>query len=73
MRWGEWLIMTGVVLLIFLVEWPRFRSYTRKEKLAFCSLLCIGWILSLFDLTQTPGPITFVEALFKPLGAMLER
>lgn len=71
MNWSLGVGMTVAVLLIFLVEWPKLRSQPRKDRYAFVLLLSIGWILSLFDLQNLPGPITFLEMVFRPFSAMM--
>lgn len=73
MRWGAFLLTSGIVVLIILYQWPRMKQNPRKDKMAFVSLLLIGWILSMFDLPHMSGPTSWIEALFKPFGRFMEK
>ncbi|MFF2875769.1 hypothetical protein ACFVR2_05545 [Gottfriedia sp. NPDC057991] len=67
MKWGAFIGTAVVVSLIFFFEWTRMKQSPKKDKIGFILLLFIGWIFSLFNLQQMDGPITWVEAIFKPL------
>ncbi|WP_421617804.1 hypothetical protein ACAF76_010100 [Brevibacillus sp. TJ4] len=71
MRWGIMLGKTVVVVLIFLFEWPKIKSQSKKDKRAFLTLLGIGWVLFLFDLPNIPGPTTLLDTIFKPITSMM--
>ena len=49
-RWGAFFATTVIVALIILYQWPRMKQNPKKDKLAFITLLLIGWVLSMFDL-----------------------
>ncbi|HTG70739.1 MAG TPA: hypothetical protein VL921_15885 [Candidatus Udaeobacter sp.] len=69
-------LFTGVTfaaLLILWCDWPRMKEKPTKDKAAFVSLLLIGWLLSMLDLPNTPGPITLLEAIFKPFRGLVEK
>ncbi|MBU8880851.1 hypothetical protein BGM26_18010 [Bacillus sp. FJAT-29790] len=72
MKWG---IFLGVLLFIGLIgvyERPKMKKYPRKDKIAFFTLLTMAGILSLFDLPNMPGPVTFLESIFKPIRRFME-
>ncbi|WP_374724338.1 hypothetical protein [Calidifontibacillus erzurumensis] len=45
-----------------------------KEKAAFLSMTFLGWILALLLIIfpDIPGPTQLIDAIFKPLGKILE-
>lgn len=72
MKWGVILSMTALAVLLILFEWPRMKKVPKKDKVVFFVLIFLAWILSLQDLPNLPGPATALNALFKPLGSVLE-
>ncbi|WP_281887734.1 hypothetical protein [Paenibacillus sp. YYML68] len=72
MRWGNVLIVTLIMIGIAAYELPKLKKHARKDRAVFIILLLTGWLLLLFDLPYTKGPITLVEALFKPLSTIIE-
>jgi hypothetical protein len=73
MRWGAFFSTTVIVALIILFQWPSMKQNPKKDKLAFFTLLLIGWGLSMFDLPHIGGPTSWVEALFRPFGQFMEK
>jgi hypothetical protein len=73
MRWQRIAGVTLIVSIIFLYEWPRIKRNPPKDKAAFAVMMLAGWVLSLFDLPVTTGPITWITTMFKPLGKMMEK
>lgn len=73
MRWGAFLVTTVIVVLIILYQLPRMKQKPKKDKMAFFTLLLIGWILSMFDLPHLGGPTAWIETLFSPFGRFLEK
>lgn len=73
MKWGAFISITAVVTLIILYEWARLKQAPKKDKIAFFLLLFIVWVLSMFNLQQMAGPVTLVEAIFKPFSQFLEQ
>lgn len=73
MRWGAFFATTVIVALITLYQWPRMKQNPKKDKMAFITLLLIGWVLSMFDLPNIGGPTAWVEALFRPFGRFMEK
>ncbi|MBA9028203.1 MULTISPECIES: hypothetical protein [Bacillaceae] len=73
MRWGVFVSTTIIVVLIILYEWPKMKQNPKKDKVAFFTLLLIGLVLSMFDLSHMAGPTTWLETLFKPFGEFMEK
>lgn len=75
MRWGTILVATVFVVLIVLYEWPKMKQHTKKEKTVFIVITAMGWILAvlLVIFPNMKGPTQWVDALYKPLGALLEQ
>lgn len=72
-RWGVLLGVTVIMALIVLYEWPKMKHTPKKDKAAFFFLLMVGWVLAMFDLPNIAGPVTWLDALFKPIfGKILE-
>ncbi|MDQ8734179.1 hypothetical protein [Paenibacillus sp. LHD-38] len=65
--------VTIAALLILWFEWPRMKAKPIKDKAALVSLLLIGWLLTMLDLPNTPGPTTLLEAIFKPFRGLVEK
>lgn len=64
--------MTAVIIaIVIFVEWPKMKQYPKKDKRVFFVLLFIGLGLSIFDLPYIPGPITWLEAFFKPFAQFM--
>lgn len=69
------LAITVTVALIALFEWRQINQKLKREKIAFVTLTAVGWLLAILLVLypDMPGPTQFVEAIFKPLGKLLER
>lgn len=63
-----------VVVLIFLLELPRFRRAEKKEKATFLVLLALGMALAvvLLYFPDVPGPTQLVHYLFSPLARVFK-
>jgi hypothetical protein len=72
MRWDVLLLATIIIVFGILYEWPKIKKSPKKDKVAFCTLLIIGWGLAMFDLPNIAGLPTLIESIFKPIGTMLE-
>ena len=72
LRWGAFAITTLIIVVIILLQKSQLKKKPKKDKFAFFMLLFIGWMLSLFDLSNMSGPITWVTAIFKPIGQFME-
>lgn len=72
MKWGTFFITGMLIFLILLLQWPKMKNSPIKDKLAFISLLLIGWVLSMFDLMHISGPVSWLDTLTKPLTRLLE-
>ncbi|PEJ48477.1 hypothetical protein CN692_23765 [Bacillus sp. AFS002410] len=66
MKWGSFICTTVIVALIFFFEWKKMKLASKEDQIGFVLILLLAWIFSLFNLQQMAGPITWVEALFKP-------
>lgn len=73
MRWGSFLAVILVSVVILLFQWPKVKKAPKKDKWAFSIILIIGWTLSMFDLPHINGPVTWKEMIFKPLGQFLQK
>jgi len=71
MRWDVFLGSTVAIGAIFAFEWPKMKRHPLKDKAAFLVLLLFGWGLAQFDLQYMSGPVTFLEAVFRPFSKML--
>ncbi|CAH1207388.1 hypothetical protein PAECIP111892_02872 [Paenibacillus auburnensis] len=60
-------------LLILRLEWTKMKAKKTRDKSAFFTLLLIVWLLSILDLSNAPGPLTFFEAIFRPFRGWLEK
>ena len=72
MRWEAFFGTTLMIIILLSIQWPKIKKYAKKDKWAFFILLLIGWGLSMLDLPNIAGPITWLEILFKPLGKFME-
>lgn len=72
MKWVQIVVMSVLVCILFALEWPRLSGLPKRDKAAFITLLFVAWVLSMLDLPNLPGPTTFINALFRPLGQYLE-
>lgn len=65
--------VTITAMLILWYDWPRMKAKPSKDKAALAALLLIGWLMSLLNLEDTPGPATLLEAIFKPFRGLVEK
>lgn len=74
MKWVSVLGITLIVVVMFMVEWPKF-NHLKKEKFAFAALTVIGYILAnlLVFYPELPGPTQLFTAIYKPFGKILEK
>lgn len=72
LEWGTFSATFFIVVAIFLWQWSKMKQHPKKDKGTFIVLLLIGLMLSIFNLQQIPGPVSWVSALFRPLGKFLE-
>ena len=59
--------VTITVACILLLEWKNIKRKPNKDKLAFFSLLFIGWLLGMLDLENVYGPTSLIDFIYKPL------
>lgn len=72
MKWGPFVGTALFAALLLLVLWPRLKKNSLKERTVFFIFLFFGWGLSLFDLPNIAGPMTWIRFLFKPFAPLLE-
>jgi hypothetical protein len=72
-RWGAFLGTAAVSVVLILFQWAILKKLPKKDMLAFYILLIMGLGLSIFDLPNMPGPLTIIEAIFKPFGQIFKR
>lgn len=75
MKWGAILGISCVIIIIILLQWPKLKKNQKREKAALISLSVIGWILAilLVFFPNMAGPTQLIEAIFNPLGKLLEK
>lgn len=73
MRWGSFFSVTIIVIFIVLFQWSNIKQSPKKDKIAFFSLLFIGWMLSMFNLPDMRGPTAWIEVFFRPFGRFMEK
>jgi hypothetical protein len=58
-----------------LYEWPRLSAKPTREKAAFAVLTAMGWGLAvlLIFFPHLPSPTDLVDAVYAPLGKLLEK
>ncbi|MFK2826916.1 hypothetical protein QYG89_14770 [Bacillus sp. B190/17] len=73
MRWGAFFATAVIIFVIVLFQWPKMKKTPKKDKWVFSILLLIGLGLSMFELEHMAGPVTWIEAIFKPFGKFMEK
>lgn len=75
MKWGSLVVVTLVVMLMTIYEWPKMKQYSKKEKGIFALLTSCGWGLTLLLVLypEMPGPTQLIAFIYKPLGKLLEK
>jgi hypothetical protein len=63
-----------IITVIVLYEWPKFNKGEQKEKIAFITLLGLGFLLFILLINDPDmfGPTDIVVEIFKPLFPLLE-
>lgn len=66
--------VTLLACLMGLYEWPKMNKNQKKEKWVFAGFTLLSWGLAvlLIFFPDLPGPTQAIDALFKPLGQLLE-
>lgn len=73
MKWGAFFATAIVSIIIVLFQWPKMKQTKKKDKAAFIILLLIGLSLSMLNLPYIPGPVKWIEHVFKPFTKILEK
>lgn len=75
MKWAAIIGISFIVLLIALYEWPKMNKNQKREKTAFFILSVLGWLVAVLLVfnPEMPGPTQMIEAIYKPLGKLLEK
>lgn len=73
MKWGAFLIVVAISIVILLFQWPKIKQAPKKDKWAFGILLVIGWGLSMLDLPHISGPVTWKAVIFRPFSQFLQK
>ncbi|WP_313428986.1 hypothetical protein [Siminovitchia terrae] len=71
MEWGQFFGTASVVAVIVILQWPRMKDYSKRDKGGFIALLLIGLILSLFNLQHIKGPLDLEKAIFHPISRII--
>lgn len=74
MKWATVLGITVVLVFMTVLEWPKMKRHMKKEKIAFAAFIILGGVLAvlLVFFPEMPGPTQWIEAIYKPLGIVLE-
>ncbi|MFC5653227.1 hypothetical protein ACFPYJ_29760 [Paenibacillus solisilvae] len=74
MKWGDWGLLTFLMIIFALYEWSKMDKGLKKERAAYAVLNVTVWMLSLLLVLfpKLPGPTQLVEAVLKPLSKILE-
>ncbi|MGG1555565.1 hypothetical protein [Paenibacillus ferrarius] len=72
MKWSVFIPVAAASICIILLEWPKLKQKPMKDKIAFTAILLAVLLLSMFDLPKTPGPISFLNAVFSPFKPLVE-
>ena len=74
MKWGDLGLLTFLMIIFALYEWPKIDKGLKKERAAYAVLYVTVWILSLLLVLfpKLPGPTQLVETILKPLSKVLE-
>jgi len=75
MIWAQVMGITFIAALMALYEWPRLGRGRKKEKAAFVTLTALGWLLAVLYAfnPDMPGPTQLIDAIYGPLGKILEQ
>jgi multisubunit Na+/H+ antiporter MnhB subunit len=75
MEWASVIGILAVTAFIVLYEWPKLKNGQKKEKIAFFLLSLIGASLAvtLVFFPDLPSPSDWIDALYKPLGKLIEK
>lgn len=71
MRWGIFFSVTFIIACLLLLLWPSLKQLPIKDKTIFFLLLFLGWGLSIFDLQNIAGPMSWMRFIFKPFVSLL--
>ncbi|GAB3058243.1 hypothetical protein [Virgibacillus ainsalahensis] len=69
------LMILVIAALITVYEWPKINKDMKKEKRSFILFTMGGVLLAilLVYFPTMPGPTELVEAIFSPLGKLMEK
>lgn len=69
------IVVTLIVALMTLYEWPKMSRNQQKEKVIFAAMALSGWLLAilLIFFPEIPGPTHFIEMIFKSQSKWLEQ
>lgn len=73
MRGSFFCSVTIAVLLILWFEWRNLKQKPKKDRVVFLTLIILVWFLSMLNLPNTPGPISFLQVIFKPFKGLIEQ
>lgn len=74
MRWGAFIGITVITLMIAWYQWPKMNQGHRKDKAAFVVLSAAGWAFGIIvaAFPHLTSPMTLLDKLFEPLSDLLE-
>ncbi len=71
-NWNTIFVVQVLIWLIVLFEWKRLKNAPKADKITFVTILILSALLSFFQLDNLPGPMTFLDYIFGPLGKIME-
>ena len=72
MTYTLFVTVTIMVLLIISYQWRDLTEGKPRDKAVFVVLLLAVWLLSMLDLPYTPGPTTWIAAIFKSFEGIVK-
>ncbi|WP_284645505.1 hypothetical protein [Paenibacillus silviterrae] len=73
MKWLNVLGLLATVGMMTLYEWPRIRGKREKWTYGILTLLGLQLSILLMFFPEMPGPTELIDALYSPLGKLLEK
>ncbi|WP_394236225.1 hypothetical protein [Niallia oryzisoli] len=71
-NWTTVFLVQVVIWFIVLFEWKQLKNRSKADKFTLAGILIISALLSFLNLENVPGPMTFLQYIFGPLGRLME-
>ncbi|MBD8004386.1 hypothetical protein [Bacillus norwichensis] len=73
MEWKQFFSTAAVAAVIVILQWPRMKDSSKRDKGTFIVLILLGLALSLFNLEYLKGPADLEQAIFRPISRLVGR